>query len=146
MIALSGIIVYATLVLVHGGFHLRTVVSLLCAEAIGFFIWLTITSCAGIWFGSHALAIMSAFIIWIIRLGLSWLRDDFFKQLIQSDFVSGLVDALYYIVPKTGEISELGDRLALGQPVESWMPLWSSLLFAFAAMYLAILIFTRKNY
>jgi ABC-type transport system involved in multi-copper enzyme maturation permease subunit len=144
LILVSSIIFYAVLTLVHGSFSLKLIVTALVTEAIIFFIYLTITICAGIIFGSHAIAIMTAFIIWVIQAVLG--GREVIKQVITSKFFTGSVDALYYIVPKSGDISDLGRNVALGQPIQSWMPLWSSLLFSLVVIFITIWIFNRKNY
>lgn len=142
-IVLGGIVVYVALFLVHGFFDWM-VLYLFAFNLISFFIWLSITVTAGIVSGSNAISIMSAFLFWV---GQAILRlHEQINNFLDIKPVEYVVDALYYIVPKTGEIGELTDALALGRPVESWMPLYSSLVFSVAFVTLAVVVFKRKSY
>ncbi len=111
--------------------------------AVSLFIWLAVTTLAGIATGSYSMSIIAAFFAWVAQKVLGF--HNLAENLIQSKPVVYVIKVLYYIVPKTSEISEIGENLAAGNPVD-WMPIWSSLLFAFAALYVAVLIFRRKDY
>ncbi|MBN1211677.1 MAG: hypothetical protein JXA92_03790 [candidate division Zixibacteria bacterium] len=142
-IILCGGIVYLSLGLVHGIFDFR-IVYLFLFSLLAFFIWYSITAFAGIVFGSNAIAIMSAFIVWILQKILS--ARDVIKTLADSKPVDYIVDTSYYIIPKTGEISDMSVRMVSGRVIHDWMPLYSSLLFAIVLVYVTIYIFKRKNY
>jgi ABC-type transport system involved in multi-copper enzyme maturation permease subunit len=144
VISLSLIVVYATLTLVHGSFSLRLLLTTIATGGVVFYIYLTIAICAGIIAGSHAIAIMTAFIIGVAQWALS--GRQVIKQLVDSSLFSGILDGFYYIIPKTGEILDIGRDFALERPVQSWMPLWSSLLFSLVVILVTIWIFNRKNY
>ncbi len=143
VISLSLIVVYATLTLVHGSFSLRLLLTTVVTGGIVFFIYLSIAICAGIIAGSHAIAIMTVFIIGVAQWVLSL---QIIKQLVGSSFLSGIRDGFYYVLPKTGEILDLGRNFALERPIQSWMPLWSSLLFSLVVVLVTIWIFNRNNY
>lgn len=143
MILLCGVICYVTLVLVHGFFDWR-VLYLFGLYLVSLFIWLSVTITVGVVSGSTAIAMMSAFLVWVAQKILHFHEE--INAFVDSQPVSYVIDALYYIVPKTGELASLIDTLALGKPVDSWLPLYSSLMFAFACMVLAVVIFKRKNY
>lgn len=143
MIALCGSIVYAVMVLVHGLFDWK-VLYLFVLNLVSFFIWLSITITVGIVSGSSAISIMSAFLVWVAQAILKF--HDQINDFLASKPLEYTIDTLYYIVPKTGEISNLADTLALGKPVESWVPLYSSLAFSAALLVVAVIIFKRKNY
>lgn len=111
---------------------------------VGLFIWLSVTTFIGILTGSFAVSIMTAFVLWIAQ-GLLQYHDKL-GQVIHNSFVTGVVSGLYYLLPKTSQIAEMTERLAMGQPVESWMPLWSSLLFAVVLVGVTVAVFNRKDY
>lgn len=142
-IVLCGVTTYAVAVWVHGFFDWK-VLYLFVLNLASFFVWLSITITAGIVSGSNAISIMSAFLFWVAQAILRF--HEQIKGFLASKPVGYIIDALYYVVPKTGEIGDLTDALALGKPVESWMPLSSSLMFSVALICLAAVIFKRKDY
>jgi hypothetical protein len=111
---------------------------------VSLFIWLSITTTVGIVTGSTAMSIMSAFLVWVAQAIFVW--HEHIKGVLESKPVGYVVDSLYYILPKTGEVSAITNACALGKPVESWMPLYSSLIFSVALVILAVVVFKRKNY
>ena len=143
MIVICGLIGYGVMYMVHG-ISGESISYLFVLNLFSLFIWLCITTFAGIVFGSTSMAIISAALVWFAQWVLGW--HDYLKQIVDSEALTGTVDVLYYIVPKTGELSDLTVSLALGNPVTSWMPLWSSLIFAFMLLVITIMIFNRKNY
>ena len=143
VIVLCGAIVYISLCLVHGIFNIH-IVYLFIFSLLSFIIWYSITAFAGVVFNSGAIAIMSAFIIWILQLILG--GRELVKGLVDSKPVHYIVDTFYYIIPKTSEISDMSVRMAISREIYDWMPLYSSLLFALALIYVTIHIFKRKNY
>jgi ABC-type transport system involved in multi-copper enzyme maturation permease subunit len=142
-LTVCGIITYGATVLVHDLFDWR-VMYLFGLNLVSFFIWLSVTITAGIISGSNAISIMTAFLVWVAQ-SILWFHEQI-KEFLGSKLVGYIVDALYYILPKTAEIDALTDSLAMGRPVESWMPLYSSLIFSFALLHLAIAAFKRKDY
>jgi len=79
---------------------------------------------------------------------LQWLFGfhEMFGEFVNSKIMKTVADGLYYIFPKTGEMSDIAENLALGQNVNSWMPLWSTLLFSIVLIIVTIFIFKRKDY
>lgn len=111
---------------------------------VSLFIWLSVTAFTGIASGSFAVSLMVAFAIWVAEGLLRY--HEAVEQVTQNKLVIGVVSGLYYILPKTSELSDLTTKLALGQPVESWVPLWSSLIFASALVAGTVVLFNRKDY
>jgi len=113
-------------------------------KLVSFFVWLSIIAFVGIISGSTSVSIMGAFIVYIVQ----WLLDkrELIAAFIDSKPVTYVADILYYIWPKTEEVSDLTLRLAQGREVFNWMPLWSTLLFTLVLIYLTIFIFKRKEY
>ena len=111
---------------------------------VALFVWLTVTAFAGILTGSFAVSIMMAFVLWIVQALLQY--HETVGQVIDSKIVTGAVSGLYYILPKTSQMAEITNNLALGRPVESWLPLWSSLLFSVVLIGITVVVFRRKDY
>jgi len=72
-------------------------------------------------------------------------RDQIYA-LLSSKFYAYLLDGLYYFLPKTSEIAVITGQIAGGQQINSWMPLWSSVLFALFIFSISAYIFQRKNF
>ncbi|HOZ07825.1 MAG TPA: hypothetical protein PKW75_06020 [candidate division Zixibacteria bacterium] len=108
------------------------------------FVWLSVTAFSGILTGSFAVSIMMAFVMWIAQVLLQY--HEAVQNVIDSRFVTGIVSGLYYVLPKTSQLGEVTQSLALGRPVESWLPLWSSLLFAVVLVGITVAMFERKDY
>ena len=140
---LCGLITYAVAAAIHGMFDLSILI-LFFVYLLNFLVWLSVVIFAGVISGSTVWAMTAVFVVWLAQWSLSFHQG--INQLVSSKLVNNLVETLYYIVPKTGEMGDMAVRLAVGRPVESWMPLWSSLLFTFAALYLALVVFKRNNY
>jgi len=98
---------------------------------------------AGIVTGSTGMTIMAAFFVWIAQSVLDW--HEGIGKLVDSDVARYIVDAFYYIIPKTGQIIDMTGDLTSGNS-PNWLPLWSSLIFAAAMFYLAVYVFKRKDY
>ena len=143
VVVVCGILAVLVTYLVHG-FFAWGMLYILILKLVVLFIWLSITVSIGLITGSTTISIMSAFIFYVV----DWLLEyrEFVADLSKSKVVEFITSTLYYILPKTGEISDMTTRLALDRRIESWMPLWSSLLFSVVLIYAAIFIFRRKDY
>lgn len=80
---------------------------------------------------SGSYAFLGSFAIWLVAYLLAGRGG--LLQLLGDDLARAISDTLYYILPKSSEISDLFS----GPGSESLMPLWSSLLFAVALYALA---------
>jgi ABC-type transport system involved in multi-copper enzyme maturation permease subunit len=140
---MCGLITYAVAAVIHRMFDMSILI-LFFIYLLNFLVWLSVVIFAGVISGSTVWAMTAVFVVWLAQWLLSF--HEGIRQLVSSELVTNLVATLYYIVPKTGEMGDLAVRLAIGRSVESWMPLWSSLLFAFAILYLALVVFKRNNY
>jgi ABC-type transport system involved in multi-copper enzyme maturation permease subunit len=142
-VVLCGLLIYAALALTHGFFDWK-IFYIFILVLVNLFIWLSITTTAGIVTGSTAMSVMSAFLVWVAQVILHW--HEQIKGFLESKPVGYIVDGLYYILPKTSEVSAIADACAFGKPIESWMPLYSSLIFSTTLVALGVVIFKRKNY
>ncbi len=143
VVMLCAAVVYVVTVLAHGGFDFR-ILYLFAAYAVLMVIWLSITGLAGVVFGSTPLAMISAFLVWVLQTILS--GHETINQFLDSRVARYVIDILYYVLPKPSEISDMSMQLVLGRPVDSWMPLWSSVVFAAVMIYLAVWFFKRKSF
>ncbi len=125
------------------GMYDSGIVYIILTNLLAFFIWLSVTAFAGVVSGSSAMSMMAAFLVWVLQKILAF--HNGIKELIDAPIVEKIIDGLYYIVPKTGEISDLADSLVGGNSVD-WMPLYSSLAFAAVLLYVTIYLFNRKDY
>jgi len=124
--------------------HLETGVSaVLGIHLLAFVIWLSITTLVGIVGGSSSLSLIAVFVVWLTQKLLS--LHEYVEQLVDSQFVINTVKALYYILPKSDDIYDMVVPIASGDP-GSWMPLYTSLLLATAALVSATAVFRQKNY
>lgn len=110
---------------------------------LAFFIWLSVTTFAGVFSASAPMSILAVFLLWILQQILS--LHEMINQFLDSALIEKGIDILYYIVPKTIEISEGTLRLAGGGSVD-WMPLYSSAAFAVALLYVTVYLFNRREY
>ncbi len=143
LIVLCGILDFVVIYLSFDWLDPRTIYLFVFA-LISLFVWLSITSFAAIAFNSGSLAIMTAFIFWVAQKLLQY--HDSFGQLFNSKILSWAITALYYIMPKTGEMSDMSIKLASGEPVGSWQPLLTSIAFAVVAYIATLQLFKRANY
>lgn len=143
VVALSCTLVYGTVSLVHGAFEPR-VFLMLGVASLQFLVWLSITFAAGVFTGSTSMAIVTAFLVWILQLVL--IGREAIKMFFDSDIVGAAVDGLYYVLPKSSQMADVGLALAINDKVLSWLPIWSSLLFAVAILLVALAFFRQKDY
>jgi ABC-type transport system involved in multi-copper enzyme maturation permease subunit len=143
LIAVCAIVATLAVWLIHGVF-VGGVFYLLVLRLILLFIWLSVTVLAGVLSGSATVSIMAAFIVYILQ----WILQN--HELITGFFhqpaVTFLVDFLYYLLPKANQVGDMATALAVGRPVEDWLPLWSSLALSFILIYLAVAVFRRRDY
>ncbi|MFQ5500644.1 MAG: ABC transporter permease [Candidatus Zixiibacteriota bacterium] len=142
-IVVSLLLTAVVMFVVHGlvGWN---IVIVACFGLVSLFVWLTITLLAGILSGSGAVAIMSAFLVWIAQVALT--GREIVSAFLDSRLVSTVLDVLYYVLPKTSQIESVADQVVAGGQVDSWMPLWSSVLFALAMLLVIHLDLQRKDY
>lgn len=141
MVACSGVIIL--IAWLRTGMLESSITYLPIVHLLGLFIWVTITCCAGVMFGSTPMVIVSAFGIWVLQYILSFHEQA--RQLFQSDLANMIFTTLYHITPKTGEISTLATDLANGKMVE-YTPLWSSLIVSLFIILTGLALFKKKSF
>ncbi len=143
LIVLCGVAGNVVMYLVNG-IYSDNIVYVYLLNLLSLFIWLSITTLAGILFGSGTMAVMVAISMWFLQYLLQF--RDFVSKIVESGFVLKLMDILYYIFPKTSELSSITIDVAVGNRVASWLPLYTSLAFGVVALIAATMVFNRRNY
>jgi ABC-type transport system involved in multi-copper enzyme maturation permease subunit len=118
-------------------------VSSLCTIFI-FSVLLAVLVLVGVLWDSSAVAIMVTFAIMIVTPILA--QKSTIERLLSSEWSRVVVRLLYYVLPKTSDVSVIIRHLILNQPVESWMPVWSTALFGAVVLGLGIWRFQRRSF
>lgn len=98
----------------------------------------------GVLVQNAAVSIMGAFLAFFISNLLS--QRDRIYALLSEKIYQLLLDALYYLTPRTFEVGEIVTRSTIGQPIQSWTPVWHSLLLGVFYFALTAVLFNRKNF
>jgi ABC-type transport system involved in multi-copper enzyme maturation permease subunit len=109
-----------------------------------FSVLLAVIVLIGVLWESAAVAIMVTFGIVIVTLILA--QRATIERLLSSEWSRDLVRILYYVLPKTSDIGVIIRHLILNEPVDSWMPVWSTALFGAAVLAAGILHFRRRSF
>jgi len=117
--------------------------SSLCTIFI-FAVLLAVLVLAGVLWDSAAVGIMITFAIMIVTPILA--QKNTIERLLDSEWSRDLVKVLYYVLPKTSDVSIIIRHLILNQPVESWMPVWSTALFGIVVLGAGIWRFQRRTF
>lgn len=93
------------------------------------------------------LGMMVSYLIYLVLspvLNFLYNNGDIF---IKSGFTKAVIQFFYYIIPQTSEVSgSLTNNIVLGNTVETYNPLWISLIFIILTMGIAISIFRKKDF
>ncbi len=100
---------------------------------------------AGVLWDSAAIGIMGTFAIMIVATPIV-AQKEIIERLLDSEWSRNVVRFLYYVLPKTSDISVIIRHLILNQPVESWMPMWSTALFGAVVLGAGIWRFQRRTF
>jgi ABC-type transport system involved in multi-copper enzyme maturation permease subunit len=122
-----------------GGF----LVSSLCTIFM-FAVLLAVIVLVGVLWDSAAVAIMVTFAIMIVTPILA--QKVTLERLLSSEWSRDLVRVLYYALPKTSDVSVIIRHLILNQPIDSWMPVWSTATFGAMALGLGVWRFQRRSF
>ena len=109
-----------------------------------FAVLLAVIVLVGVLWESAAVAIMATFGIMIVTPILA--QRATIERLLSADWSRDVVRVLYYVLPKTSDISVIIRHLILNQPVDSWMPVWSTALFGAVILAAGILHFRRRSF
>jgi ABC-type transport system involved in multi-copper enzyme maturation permease subunit len=109
-----------------------------------FGVLLAILVLVGVLWDSSAVAIMTTFAIMIISVIVA--QRNLIERLLSSETSRNVVRVLYYTLPKLSDISVIIRHVILNQPVESWMPVWSTALFGAVVLFLGLWQFQRRSF
>ena len=98
----------------------------------------------GVLWDSSAVAIMATFAIMIVTPILQ--QRHTIERLLSSEWSRDVLRFFYYVLPKTSEISQIIWRMIIHQPIESWMPVWSTAIFGVVALGLGLWRFQRRTF
>jgi len=143
MVVLCGLVDVLAFALINSFFSWG-VLWIFLFKMLGLLIWLSIVVFAGVLSGSTSVSIMSAFFVYVLQWLLEW--REIMIEFLDSQAVTFSLNLVYYILPKNDELSDITMRLVQQQAIHSWMPLWSSVLFAFSLVYITVLVFKHRDY
>jgi ABC-type transport system involved in multi-copper enzyme maturation permease subunit len=109
-----------------------------------FAVLLAILVLVGVLWDSSAVAIMATFAIMIITVIVA--QKALIERLLSSESSRNVVRVLYYTLPKTSDISVIIRHVILNQPVDSWMPVWSTAVFGAVVLGLGLWQFQRRSF
>ena len=109
-----------------------------------FAVLLAIIVLIGVLWESAAVAIMTTFAVMIITPILA--QKATLERLLSAEWSRDVVRFFYYVLPKTSDISVIIRHLILNEPIDSWMPVWSTALFGMIVLAAGILQFRRRSF
>ena len=109
-----------------------------------FGVMLAIIVLVGVLWDSAAVAIMVSFAIAILTIILA--QKTTLERLLTSEWSRDVVRVLYYTLPKTSDVSVIIRHVILNQPVDSWMPVWSTALFGIVVLAIGLWRFSRRTF
>jgi ABC-type transport system involved in multi-copper enzyme maturation permease subunit len=118
-------------------------ISSLCTIFI-FAVLLAVLVLVGVMWDSSAVAIMVTFAIMIVTPILA--QKSTIERLLSSEWSRDVVRVLYYFLPKTSDVSVIIRHMILNQPIDSWMPVWSTALFGAVILVLGLWRFQRRSF
>ena len=111
---------------------------------LNFSVLLTVIVLVGVLWDSSAVAIMVTFAIMIITPILA--QIDSIERFLNSAASRALLRLLYYTLPKTSDLSVMVRHMILNQPIESWMPVWTTGLFGAVVLAIGVWRFNRRTF
>lgn len=109
-----------------------------------FAVLLTVVVLVGVAWESTALSTMITMALMVVSPILA--QEKIMSRLLSSEWSRDIWKGLYWALPKVYDMGVITREITLKQPVESWMPLWSSGLFAASVLMLAIYVFMRRDF
>jgi ABC-type transport system involved in multi-copper enzyme maturation permease subunit len=142
LMIVSGIIIYLVIAISLHGFNPGAGYIALSA-LLQLSVWLTIITWAGLFSGSTTVAIVTAFVVWIVQTILA--SRQLIEAMLNSPVMSTILNVAYWIVPKTSEMGSDGMALASGETVANWWSLPATLGFAVVTLMISIWMFNKKE-
>ena len=111
---------------------------------LAFAVMLSIVQFVAVLTQSAVLAAMMAYLVLLLSVIAS--SYGAIGPLFASSGVRYSMQSAYYILPKVFDIAAMARMAASGDPIASWMPLWSSLLFGGVMLAASYWVFEHKDY
>jgi len=89
--------------------------------------------------------IVSLFIVFIVCPILA-VREEVIFSIVSNSTAQFILNFFYYILPKPSDINKITTNIITGEAVNSYMPVYTSVLFMLAMLSLSILYFKKKDY
>jgi ABC-type transport system involved in multi-copper enzyme maturation permease subunit len=114
------------------------------ATVFTFTVLLTVVVLLGVMAESAALATMVTTALMLMSPLLA--QTNLMMRLLSSETSRRIWRGLYYALPKVYDVGGMTLNAVRGQAIESWMPVWSSALFAGVMLAAALAIFARRDF
>ena len=127
--------------------HQRLRIRFLLAAALAMFafaVLLPVIVFVAVVSDSAALATMVTYFVALMSLIFS--QHERIAPYFDSQWPRDLVKGLYHVFPKLYEIGNTARLLLMERALESWMPIWSSGIFAVVVLGAGVWFFQRKDY
>jgi ABC-type transport system involved in multi-copper enzyme maturation permease subunit len=89
--------------------------------------------------------IVSMFLVFVICPVL-FVRETVVFSIVTSSTMQFIINFFYYIFPKLNDINKIIENLIMGNPINTYMPVFTSFLFMLACLSLSIFYFRKKDY
>src|SRR5260370_35774050 len=109
-----------------------------------FSVLLTVVLLVGVLWESALVSTMVTFALMMMSPILA--QQRILERLLTSEWSRNMMRVLYYALPKVFDVGRIARELVLGNPVTSWMPVWSSALFGVVILGTGLYLFARRNY
>jgi len=100
----------------------------------------------GLIFQSSILSIIISLFLVFIVCPVLFFREETIFSLVSNSAAQFVINFFYYILPKPTDINQITTDMITGNPVKSYMPVYSSVIFMLAALSASILYFKKKDY
>jgi ABC-type transport system involved in multi-copper enzyme maturation permease subunit len=109
-----------------------------------FSVLLTVVLLVGVLWESAVVSTMVTFGIMMMSPILA--QQRILERLLTSEWSRDVMRFLYWVLPKVFDVGRIARELVLGNPITSWMPIWSSALFGVVILSTGLYVFARRNY
>ncbi|MBK9330822.1 MAG: ABC transporter permease [Ignavibacteria bacterium] len=95
---------------------------------------------------STILSILVSFFLVFIVCPILYVREATIFSLVENNVVQFIINFFYYILPKPNDINKITTDIITGEEVNSYMPVFSSILFMLAVLSASVFYFKKKDY
>ncbi len=128
----------------HVSFPLEGKFRALALILVTYFIMISIMQLFAVLQPNPAVVVLASYAMVVLSGSLR--QRETLATLVDTLWFKKTLESLYYVMPKFPEMSRIVSRLSGNHPVDSWMPVWSSFLFAVGCWVLTLSVFKRRSY